>query len=64
MPEGKDFDPARVWVDLVVEVIAGPAQEETPDTVLLRVPSPCPDARLNRNQLECSIEVVCHGKRS
>jgi hypothetical protein len=63
MPECEDLDATGLCVDLVVEVIAGPAQEEAADALLPHVASTRSDARLCRNQLEGPLKVLGEGER-
>ena len=63
VPEGEDLDATGFCVDLVVEMVASPAQEEAADTLLLGVASARSDAGLSRDEFEGSLKVLDEGKR-
>lgn len=63
MPESQDFDTVGLSVDLVVEVVASAAQQETANGFLLGIAGSCSDTWLSCNELEGSLEVFGEGKR-
>jgi hypothetical protein len=51
-------------VDLVVEVMASPAEKKAADALHLGVAGSCSNSRLDRDELKGSLEVVSESKRS
>jgi hypothetical protein len=47
MPQGEDFDPTRLDVCLVVEVITGPAKKQAANALFRRVASTRADPRMS-----------------
>jgi hypothetical protein len=63
MPEGENLDAPSLGVDLVVEVIAGPAEKKAPNGLLLDIASSGTDSGLCRDELKGPLKVVGEGKR-
>jgi hypothetical protein len=64
VPKGEDLNATGFCVDLVVEVVASPAQKEAADTLSLGVACSRSDSRLGGHQFEGSLKVLNEGKRS
>jgi len=62
MPQSENLDAAGLCVDLVVEVIAGAAQEEASNSFPAGLASACPDSGLGSDELEGPLEILDEGK--
>jgi hypothetical protein len=63
VPEGEHLDAARRGVDLVVEVIASPAEQKAANTLPLGAARSRSNSRLGRDEFKGSLEVVCESER-
>lgn len=64
MPKRKNFHASSFRIDLIVQVVAGAAQKQAANVLLLRVTRPRTDPRLCRNEFKSLFQIIHEGKRS